>query len=190
MRTSTTSRIEALSAAVLAAGLALGCVPDKPAEEPPPPAVVSRGPRIDFELVDLEGKALSTKSLADRLSAVAFLATYDVASQAQARILANVARKHVPRVNLAFLFLEAPENQPLVESFVYTLGLRAPAAMADAATIAGKGPFAGLHHVPSIVILDRDGHEAWRHVGLSEPAEIERALRDIERRDGLAPTAR
>ena len=121
---------------------------------------------------------------------MAFLATYDMASQAEARILANVARKHVPRINVALLFLEAAENQPLVESFLYTVALPFPAAMADAATIAGNGPFGGLHHVPSVVILDREGREAWRRVGLCEPAEIERALREIERRDGLLPTAR
>ena len=195
MRTSTTSRTDLRRAvASLALGLcgalAASCVPDKPAEEAPPPPVVARGSRIDFELAGLDGKPLSTKTLADRVSAVAFLATYDVASQAEARVLANLARKHVPRINVAMLFLEAPENQPLVESFLYTLALPFPAAMADAATIAGKGPFAGLHHVPSIVILDRDGREAWRRVGFCEASEIERALRDIEVRDGLVPSAR
>lgn len=170
------------------AGLGAGCSAPKVDEVKAP--VVARGNRVEFELAGLDGKPLSTASLADRVSAVAFLATYDLASQAQARILANVARKHTPRMNLALLFLEAPENQPLVEAFLHTLALPFQTAMADPATIAGTGPFAGLHHVPSIVLLDREGREAWRRVGLCAPSELEHALRELEQRDGLVPLGR
>jgi len=53
-------------------------------------------------------------------------------------------------------------------------------ALADSATIAGDGPFAGLHHVPSIVILDRESREVFRHVGLIEEAALEQAIRSVE----------
>src|SRR5262249_26074354 len=105
-------------------------------------------------------------SVAGRITIVGFVATYDVASQAQARFLANVARHAVPRVNVALLVLEPPDNLPLVEAFAKALELPYPVALADAATIAGKGPFAGLHHVPSIVVLAAQGRERWRHLGL------------------------
>ena len=80
--------------------------------------------------------------------------------------------------------LEVPDNRPLAEAFVAALGLKIPVAMADAATIAGDGPFAGLHHVPSIVILDREGREAWRHLGFIEQKELEQAVRAVERSQG------
>jgi hypothetical protein len=54
-------------------------------------------------------------------------------------------------------------------------------ALADAATIAGEGPFSGLHHVPSVVILDAEGREAFRHVGLITQEALEEVLRGIER---------
>src|SRR5262249_11911922 len=128
----------------------------------------------------LDGRPISTESLANRISVIGFLTTYDVHSQAEARLLAALERRHTPRLNVAVLMLEAPENRPLVEAFVASLGLRYPVALADAATIAGEGPFAGLHHVPSVVMLDRAGREAWRHVGFLSEAALEAAVRAVE----------
>ncbi len=76
--------------------------------------------------------------------------------------------------------LEAPENLPLVEAFTASLGLGFPVAIADSATIAGEGAFAGLHHVPSVVVLDRAGREAWRHVGFVNEAALDAAVRAVE----------
>ncbi len=136
-----------------------------------------------FEFVTLDGQPFSTETVAGRVTVIAFITTYDMASQAQARFLSGLARRHVPRINAAALVLEPPENRPLVEAFVAALKLPYPVAFADPATIAGKGPFAGLHHVPSVIILDRSGREAWRRVGLAEPEEIEQAIRAVEQRD-------
>jgi hypothetical protein len=114
------------------------------------------------------------------VSVIGFLTTYDVYSQAEARYLATLERRHTPRVNVAALMLEAPENRPLVEAFVASLGLGFPVAIADAATIAGDGPFPGLHHVPSVVVIDRAGREAWRHVGFVNEAALDAAVRAVE----------
>jgi hypothetical protein len=118
---------------------------------------------------------------------IGFITTYDVPSQAEVRFVMNLARHHVPRLNVAFLVLEARENRPLVEAFVTALGIQDPVAIADADTIAGQGPFARLHHVPSVIILDRQGREAWRHIGLVQEGELEQAVRGVE---GPAPRAR
>jgi hypothetical protein len=114
------------------------------------------------------------------VSVIVFLATYDVHSQAEARVAAQLERHHTPRLNVAALVLEADDNRPLVEAFVASLGLSYPVALADAATIAGEGPFAGLHHVPSVVVLDRAGQEAWQHVGFVNEATLEAAVRRVE----------
>jgi hypothetical protein len=135
---------------------------------------------LHFAYETLDGKALSTETLAGRFTLIGFVATYDMASQAEARFLGSLLRRHTPRINVALLALESPENQPLVQAFVQSMGLEYPVAMADAATIAGEGPFAGLHHVPSVVLLDREGRERWRHVGLADEATIDKALRDAE----------
>jgi hypothetical protein len=138
---------------------------------------------IRFVYETIDGKQLSNESLKGRLSVIGFITTYDFASQAEARFLAGVARTHSPRVNVAVLILEHPDNRPLAEAFVKTLGLSFPVALADAATIAGQGPFAGLHHVPSIVIIDKEGREAYRHLGLIQEGQIHEVLRNVEAAD-------
>lgn len=150
---------------------------------PPPaaPAVADRGPPVVFELATLDKKPLSTATLAGRISIIAFVATYDTASHAQARFVGDLARTHKPRINAALLILEPPENKPMAEAFAAALDLPLPIAMADQATLAGRGPFTGLHHVPSVVILDREGREAYRRVGLIETPALEKILRDVER---------
>lgn len=171
-----------LAVAVLAT-LACGG-PAEPAKPPPQEVTTDLGPRLHFEFVTINNQPLSSATLAGRISVLGFVATYDVASQAQARFLTGLFRSHKPRLNVALLILEPPENQPMVEAFAAALGVPYPVAMADAATIAGRGPFAGLHHVPSVVILDREGREAWRRMGLVGAEELENAVREIERRSG------
>ncbi|WP_437671407.1 TlpA family protein disulfide reductase [Sorangium sp. So ce131] len=153
----------------------------------PPAAAVATGPVLTFSYETLDGRELSTASLAGRLSVIGFVATYDVASQAEARFLAGLLRDHTPRINVALLVLEASENRPLIEAFVAALKLPYPVAIADAPTIAGEGPFAGLHHVPSVVVLDAEGREVFRHVGLITQEALEETLRGIEGAKRAAP---
>jgi hypothetical protein len=80
------------------------------------------------------------------------------------------------------LVMEPPQNAPLAQAFADSLGLSYDVALADAATIAGKGAFPGLHHVPSIVLLDRGGREVWRHIGVVEAQELDRAIADRDPR--------
>lgn len=170
---------------VLLGVLGLSACASAPAQSPDEATPVQRGPRVDFMFMALDGTPLSTESLAGRYSVLAFVTTYDTASQAQARFVARVMTKHVPRINAGALVLEPETNKPLVEAFAHTLELPYPVAIADAATIAGEGPFQGLHHVPSVLILDRQGHAAWVHLGLATAEQIEAALRAIEK--GKAP---
>lgn len=169
--------------ACLAGVAGFACGSAEPVKAPPPPASApqARGAPIAFELATIDNKPLSTATLAGRISVIAFLATYDMASQAQARFLADLVRSHKPRINAAAIVLELPENKPMVEAFVAALEPPYPVAMADRPTIAGEGPFRGLHHVPSIVILDREGREAFRRLGLTEASVLDEILRDIER---------
>src|SRR5690606_11814278 len=146
----------AVTSVALAVALgAAGCVADAPAEAPVLPTASFAPepgpgtPPVAFAWTDLRGRPLSTASMRGRVTVLAFIATYDVASQAQARFLTALSRRHVPRLNVALVILEQPSNQPLVEAFVDSLGIEYPVAFADAATLAGEGPFEGLHHVPS-----------------------------------------
>ncbi|HVY46697.1 MAG TPA: TlpA disulfide reductase family protein [Minicystis sp.] len=180
------ARHRALTALVgsLVVAAPLACTRERAAAEPPPRADVrgttDRGRPLAFAYESVNKRPFTSEALRGRLTVIGFVATYDFASQAEARALASVLRRHTPRVNVALLVLEQPENEPLVEAFATTLGLPYPVALADAATIAGQGPFAGLHHVPSVVVLDKLGREAWRHVGFADEQAIDQALRRVE----------
>ncbi len=52
-------------------------------------------------------------------------------------------------------------------------------ALADEPTLAGHGPFDGLHAVPSIVILDREGREVHLHVGAYDQTQLDAALASV-----------
>ena len=167
----------------LAAAFTLALAACSPPAEPAREAVVAlapSGPPLHFAFETLDGKPLTSESLRGRITVLAFLTTYDFPSQAEARFLSSIAHRHAPRLNAAALILEAAENLPLAQAFTSALALPYPVALADSATIAGEGAFSGLHHVPSIVILDREGREAYRHVGLIEEAALDQAIRAVE----------
>jgi hypothetical protein len=165
---------------VASIAFACACSSRPPSLGPAGPTAAAQRPVLQFSYEALDGTLLSTESLSKRVTVIGLFTSYDVPSQVVVRFLANLARTHTPRLNVAALMLEGPENKPLVEAFTASLGLPYPVALADAATIAGEGPFAGLHHVPSVVILDREGREAWRHVGFVDQARIEAAVKAVE----------
>jgi hypothetical protein len=166
--------------ALILALSAAGCSGKTASAPPLVPASLASGPPVAFSYEALSGKPLSTESVAGRVTVIGFIATYDLHSQAEVRFLTSLGRNHVPRINVAFLVLEAPENLPMIKAFVASLGITDPVAIADADTIAGKGPFTGLHHVPSVVILDQQGREVWRHLGILQERELEQAVRAVE----------
>src|SRR5207249_1569401 len=115
-------------AVALVAG-ALGVAACKPA---PPTSPVGGGPTssndtVRFRYDGVDGiHDVSSEATLGRVTVVAFLATYDLASQAQARFLSGVARHHRPHVQAAAVLLEPRENRPLVLGFRDALHLEYP----------------------------------------------------------------
>ncbi len=107
---------------------------------------------------------------------IAFLATYDIVSQAQARFLATVYRARAAEINVAVVVLEPPENRPLAEAFRDALHLEFPVAMGDAETIAGHGPLGDVHAVPTTVVLDAKGRIVSKLIGLQKDDDLARAV--------------
>jgi hypothetical protein len=155
-----------------------------------PAATVPLGAPVSFRFADARRPPASNafvdaRDLQGRITLVVFVTTYDVASQAATRFVQRLAREHVPRLNVVLVVLERMESRPLVEAFADALDLTFPVAMADEATIAGQGPFQGLHHVPSFVVLDREGRERERQLGLIEYAPLEELVRRVEHEAGV-----
>lgn len=165
-----------LSAVASLCVLPSACVEAGPApvvEAAPPPV---SGPPVTFSFETTDGGRLRDADVRGRFTVLAFVATYDLTSQAQVKVLGMVQRDHRPRVNVAAVVLEPPENKPLVIAFAQGLDLRFPVAIADEDTVAGHGAFEGLHAVPAVVILDREGREVHRHIGPYDQKQLEAAL--------------
>jgi hypothetical protein len=164
----------------LALALLAGCKepePEAPTYGVASEAPVASGAKRRFSFETLDGRLVSNKTYADRMTVIVLAATYDTASQAQARFLNTVYTRHTPRVNALLLVLEPDHHAPLVQAFAQSLDLAYDVALSGEATIAGKGPFPGLHHVPSVVLLDREGREVWRNLGVANHDALSAAIR-------------
>jgi hypothetical protein len=114
------------------------------------------------------------------VSVIGLFASFDVPSQLQARVVASLERHHTPRINVAVLMLEAPENKPLVEVFAKSVGLACPFAIVNEASAADDSLFAGFQGVPSVLVLDRKGRPAWRHTGFVSEPILDGVLTDVQ----------
>ena len=131
--------------------------------------------RFAYPLIDGNG-ALRAEALRGEPTIVTFIATYDLASQAQARFVSSVFGRHLGRVHATAVVLEPAENRPLVLAFRDALKLPFPVAFGDQTLIGGEGPFGDVHAVPTTVLLDGEGRLIWKHVGLAKEDELEKAL--------------
>ena len=170
--------IEKRSVLLLTIALGAACASQRP-EPQPVFAEIPRGSPLSFQYQLADGKGvLTSQVLRGRSTVIAFLTTYDLASQAQARFLSGLMRKH-ELINIAAIVLEPPDNRPLIVAFRDALELEYPVALGDASLIAGHGPFGDVRSVPSTVVLDSEGRLVWRHVGLSKQEDIENVLRGL-----------
>jgi len=154
-------------------GVALGCahpLPDEP-EAPGP-----RSQPVRFAFGTTEGELFDSSSTRGRSTAILFVTTFDLASQAQARLLNEVLREHTPRANGGAVVLEPPKHRVLAEAFRTSLNLRYPVALANPDTLNGSGPFGRLEGVPTLVVLDREGRPVFRSTGAVSKKVMDAAL--------------
>jgi hypothetical protein len=138
-------------------------------------------PRFRFRALD--GREVSSDVALGRNTVVAFLATFDWASQAQARFVSGIERNHKPRTNCYAVVVEQPENEPLVASFVETLGLRFPVAHVTSPVLAKTA--LGVRTVPTVIVLDSGGNVVWRSLGLATEDTLREVLRAVEARGSV-----
>jgi hypothetical protein len=151
------------------------CRAAQPAAPGDQPGALRSAP-IVFHYDDVQKGSVDSTALQGRPAVIIFITTYDLASQAQARFLTMVERRQGPRIRVAAVVLEPPENRPLVIGFRDALHLDYPVALGDRELVAGRGPFGNVHAVPTTIVLDKNGQIAWRNVGLAKDTEIEAAI--------------
>jgi hypothetical protein len=156
-----------------AMGPSTGAAQATPALDSAPP------PAAPFRFRGLDGREISLDTSMGRNTVLAFLATFDTASQAQARFLSGLEKNHTPRTNCFAVVLDRPEALPLVEAFVDTLSLRYPVAHVTAEQLADTR-FKATKSVPTVVILDHGGRTVWQSRGLASEQELDAVLRELE----------
>ncbi|WP_394827047.1 TlpA family protein disulfide reductase [Pendulispora albinea] len=172
-------RVAVAVLAFLLGGCALGCGSEKastPVGVSQVPVAPDKPPPI-FQYASLDGRPVSSAAMRGRLAVIAFITTWDLASQAQVDFLVAMAKNDGDRVAYALVTLQERRDRELIEMYRSKLGVTFPVALADAETIAGGGPFGDVHSVPTVVVLGRDGRILWRNVGLARSDEIRREMR-------------
>ncbi len=115
-----------------------------------------------------------------KTTVLAFVTTDSLTAQAQVDFLVAMATRDASEVNYAAVALEAPESRELVELYCKALHVPFPVAMADAATMQGRGPFGDVSAVPVTVVLDRTGRIAWRSAGrVAKSVELRSAMHGL-----------
>jgi len=134
-----------------------------------------------FDYVALDGTRLGTETTRGRVTIIALITTYDLGSQVVVREMADLFSRHRPRINAGVVVMEPPKSAPLAEAFASTLELPFPVALADAATLEGRGPFGEISITPTTIVLDPSGAEVFRRAGVVSTADLSRALSDALR---------
>jgi len=130
------------------------------------------GQSLQFTFGTIDGGELSSDTTRGRTTALLFVTTYDLPSQAEAELLRDVVATHKPLVNAAIVILEPPRAAALAQVWADSLGLKLPIAMASPTLMSGDSSFGRIAGVPTLVVLDRRGRLVARSEGAAGRALI------------------
>jgi hypothetical protein len=142
--------------------------------ERPPEAEPDLGEPLQFTFGTIAGGEVSSDTTRGRTTALLFVTTYDLPSQAEAELLRDVLSTHKPVANAAIVMMEPPRSAALAQVWADSLNLKWPIAMASVSLLAGDSSLGRISGVPTLMVLDRRG----RLVAKSEGALGREALRD------------
>lgn len=148
------------------------------AEPAPAVAPAELGVPLRFSLGIAGGQHLTSENTKGRATLILLLTTYDTASQLMALRVNELLHTFKPRINAAAVVMEPPKYELLTDTYRETLGLDYPVVLADAETLAGRGPFGQVDHIPTVIVLDRSGR---RGAQISGPATFAQLEAELER---------
>jgi hypothetical protein len=158
--------------------LAAGCAARE--SEPTAAPQLDLGEPLQFTFGTLDGGELSSDTTRGRTTALLFVTTYDLPSQAEALLLRDLMRSHKPRANGGIVMLEAPRAAALAQVWADSLSLGMPVAMAGPSLLAGDSALGRIEGVPTLIVLDRRGRLVARRAGAQTQAEISELLRQAD----------
>ena len=203
-RTSTTTPITALFAALIALWIAVavgGCAgtttrpvtsghttedgseaasnaASNTADDASTTALMRPGEPMRFSLRTTRGREVTHGEILGKPTVIAFVSTFDWASQAQARFVASLTQPSDRAPNCLAIAIEQDENRVLVESFAKNLSLPYPVAHVPTEKLKASS-FRGVTMVPTIWILDEQARVVWKHHGLTSEEQLREVLNKI-----------
>jgi hypothetical protein len=144
--------------------------------EPSAAPRVELGEPLQFAFGTLDGKELSSDSTRGRTTALLFVTTYDLPSQAEALLLRDLLKTHKPRANGAIVMLEPPKSAPLAQVWADSLGLELPIGMASPSLLSGDSQLGRIEGVPTLIVLDRRGRLVARRDGAQTREQIDELM--------------
>lgn len=147
-----------------------------PENEPAQSPKAELGEPVQFSLGTVQGEVLSSDTTRGRSTALLFVTTYDLPSQAEAQMLQDVAHRHKPRINAAIVMMEPPRAAPLAQVWAHSIGIDLPIAMASPTLVAGESELGRIVGVPTLLVLDRRGRVVARLEGAQGREAIDAAL--------------
>jgi hypothetical protein len=127
---------------------------------------------IKYVFDSLDERPVSSDAMHGKPTVLAFVTTGDLTGQAQVDYLVAMAKNDKEKVNYALIALHPRREIILVDTYVQTLKVEFPVALADAAAMGDKGPFGEIPAVPTVIVLDREGRIVWKHTGLAKSDEL------------------
>jgi len=146
--------------------------------EPLASAEPDLGEPVQFTFGTIAGGEVSSDTTRGRTTALLFVTTYDLPSQAEAQLLREVLSTHRPVANAAIVMMEPPRSAALAQVWAEALDLKWPIAMASPSLLAGESALGNIAGVPTLVVLDRRG----RLIAKSEGALGREAIRECLKR--------
>ena len=134
---------------------------------------------LSYLFDSLDDRPVSSSAFRGKPTVLAFVASDDLASQAEADFLAVMAKHDGDKVNYALVAVEAPERRELVENFraffESKFGVSLRTGMADKDLLLGLGPFGDVRRL-TVIVLDAGGKVAWQKTGIAKSEEIRAAI--------------
>jgi len=172
--------------AVFGLALALAVISGACSRSPPlGPVGSTRSPEtvlvghVDFLFPSIDDRPVSSSAFRGKPTVLAFIASDDIASQAEADFLAVMAKHDGDKVNYALVAVEAPERRELVENFraffESKFGVSLRTGMADKDLLLGTGPFGDVRRL-TVIVLDAGGKVVWQKTGIAKSDEIRAAI--------------
>jgi cytochrome c biogenesis protein CcmG/thiol:disulfide interchange protein DsbE len=128
-----------------------------------------------FTVSDLDGRPIASADWRGTVTVVNFWATW--CAPCRVEIPEFVALQDKYRGHVRFIGFSADEG-PVdeVRGFARELGINYPVAVVDAAI---EETFGGVVGLPTTFVLDRDGQIVHTYVGLVDPLDLEREIREL-----------